>query len=88
MRFLGSQRFLAVYSGLVTLAFCITILCGFVLSPKRNAFEEIDVQRINLVEPDGKLRMVISDRTRFPGSYIGQRNSKQRPKDHRNDFHG
>ncbi|PXA05828.1 hypothetical protein DD898_12855, partial [Staphylococcus pseudintermedius] len=27
----------------------------------------IDVQRINVREPDGTLRMVISDQTRFPG---------------------
>lgn len=33
-------------------------------------FEEIDVQRINLREPDGTLRMVVSNRTRFPGGMV------------------
>lgn len=31
-------------------------------------FEEIDVGRINVREPDGTLRMVISNRAQFPGS--------------------
>src|SRR5690606_1900221 len=30
-------------------------------------FEEISVERINIVEPDGKLRLVISNRARSPG---------------------
>ena len=67
MRFFGSKRFLAAYSGLVTLAFGVTVFCGFVLLPKRIAFDQIDVQRINVVEPDGTLRMVISDHAKFPG---------------------
>jgi hypothetical protein len=70
MKFLGSQRFLILYSGLVTLAFSVTVLCGFVAQSKRGTFEQIDVQRINLVEPDGTIRMVISDKAQFPGSYI------------------
>src|SRR2546423_11098578 len=70
MKFLGSQRFLVVYSGLVTLVFCVTVLCAFVMQSKTAAFEQIDVQRINLVEPDGKVRMIISDKAHFPGSLI------------------
>src|SRR5437016_5204010 len=70
MKFPESQRFLTVYSGLVTLVFGVTVLCAFVMQPKKAAFEQIDVQRINLVEPDGKIRMVISDKARFPGSFI------------------
>jgi hypothetical protein len=31
-------------------------------------FEEIDVGRINIREPDGTLRMIISNREQFPGS--------------------
>ena len=70
MKFLDSQRFLVLYSGLVTLAFAVSVLCGFVNQTKKASFEQIDVQRINLVEPDGKIRMVISDKARFPGSYV------------------
>lgn len=68
----GSQRFLAIYSGLLTAAFVITVFGGFtaVQKPVANSFEEINVQRINVVEPDGTLRMVIADKTRFPGIII------------------
>jgi hypothetical protein len=34
-------------------------------------FEEIDVERINVREPDGTLRLVLSSRARFPGLYKG-----------------
>lgn len=70
MRILSSPRFLAVYSGVVTCAFAFTVLCGFVPKAKTAAFEQIDVQRINIVNPDGKIRMVISNRPKFPGSYV------------------
>ncbi len=68
-KFLGSQRFLVVYSGVLTVVFAVTMLGGF--APlKKSSFEEIDVQRINVVEPDGTLRMVISDKALFPGIFI------------------
>jgi hypothetical protein len=41
--------------------------------PARARFVEIDVERINVVEPDGKLRMVLSNRPRSIGPiYQGQ----------------
>jgi len=39
-------------------------------SQKKSAFDEIDVRRINLVEPDGTLRMVIADKAHFPGLIV------------------
>ena len=33
-------------------------------------FDEVTVGRINIVEPDGTLRLVISNKTQFPGSFI------------------
>lgn len=63
------KHFFAVYSGVLTLAFAVTILGGFAPA-KKTSFEEINVQRINIVEPDGTLRMVISDKTRFPGIFL------------------
>lgn len=68
--FFGSQRFLAIYSGVLTLAFAITILGGFAAEKEKATFGEITVQRINIVEPDGTLRMVISDKTQFPGIFL------------------
>lgn len=63
------QRFLVVYSGVLTAVFAITVLAGFVRVPITR-FGEIDVQRINVREPDGTLRMVISDSARLPGVII------------------
>jgi len=38
---------------------------------QRTRFTEIDVERINVVEKDGKLRLTISNRARFPDPIIG-----------------
>src|SRR5260370_30044433 len=64
-----SQRFLTIYSGVLTVVFAVTILGGFAPS-KKTVFEEITVQRVDIVEPDGTLRMVISDKTLFPGIFL------------------
>ena len=61
------NRFLAMYAGVLTVVFAMTVFSGFAPGSKKTTFEEITVQRINIVEPDGTLRMVISDKTRFPG---------------------
>lgn len=39
-------------------------------SHRIKTFDEIQVHRINVVEPDGTLRMVISDQARFPGIIV------------------
>src|ERR1700689_436006 len=70
MKFISSPRFLAIYSGILTVTFTITIFSGFAAERKKTSFEEIDVQRINLVEPDGTLRMIISDKALWPGIFL------------------
>jgi hypothetical protein len=67
---LASQRFLVIYSGVLTVALAITVLCAFAQSRQRQKFGEIDVERINVIEPDGTLRMVISNKAEFPGIII------------------
>jgi len=64
------QRFLIIYSGILTAVFAVSTLYGFVRSPQKMTIEELDVQRINLREPDGTLRLVISDRSKAPGIFI------------------
>ena len=65
-------KFLKIYAGI------ITILCGvFLFSAsavsKTQKFEEINVERINIVEKDGKLKMVISNKVRqHPGTMDGK----------------
>ncbi len=65
-------RFLRIYI-VFTTTFCgIFLLSAFALQSKQK-FEEIDVERINVVEKDGKLRMVISNSQRqHPGSVDGK----------------
>jgi hypothetical protein len=62
-------RFLRVYAGLMTAVVFILVLTGFAERPAQTTtrFTEIDVERINIVEPDGKLRMVFSNRPRSIG---------------------
>jgi len=66
---------LVVYSTVLT-----TLLAAFTLAGSAAAkvqhFDEIDVHRINVSEPDDTLRMVISNHTRLPGAIVsGKRES-------------
>lgn len=69
-KILGSPKFLAIYSGVLTLVFAGTILAGFTAESHKASFDEITVHRVNIVEPDGTLRMVLSDKSEFPGIII------------------
>jgi hypothetical protein len=69
-KLLTSQRFLAIYSGVLTLMFAVTVFAAFSKPTQTQKFGEIDVERINIVEPDGTLRMVISNKAKFPGIII------------------
>lgn len=64
-----NSKFLAVYSGVLTVAFAATVLLGARKEAPNATFDQITVHRINIVEPDGTTRMVISDRAEFPGAY-------------------
>lgn len=61
-----SERYLAWYSGLLTLVFAAVVLTG-ASAVRSDKFDQIDVQRINVREADGMLRMVVSGESRFPG---------------------
>jgi hypothetical protein len=66
-------RLLKTYAVVATLFCTIFLLSAFVLQGKKQKFEEIDVERINVVEKDGKLKMVISNAQRqHPGSVDGK----------------
>jgi hypothetical protein len=64
------QRFLIGYSGVMTVVFAASVLYGFARVPQKMTIEELDVQRINLREPDGTLRLVISDKSKAPGIFV------------------
>src|ERR1700742_952006 len=59
------QKFLVLYSAVVS-----TVLLGVVLlaakKPVNPEFDEVHVHRIDVVEPDGTLRMVISNHNKLP----------------------
>jgi hypothetical protein len=61
-------RFLEIYTGALTVALAVLLLSGFQTSKQR--FREIDVERINVIESDGKLRMVIANKDRQPDPVI------------------
>ncbi|HEY0162535.1 MAG TPA: hypothetical protein VGB69_07660 [Edaphobacter sp.] len=65
---LSSSRFLAIYSGVLTIAFATVLLLG-ARKPNNASFDQITVHRINIVEPDGTTRMILSDNAEFPGAY-------------------
>jgi hypothetical protein len=81
MRLFSHPRFLAVYSGVLTIVFAAAVALGlksgaWTLRPvhaeesSRNAaFDQITVQRINVVEPDGTPRLVIANQATFPGFF-------------------
>ncbi len=62
----SGNRPLVIYSGVLTLVLAMTLLLG--AARRRTAsFDSIDVQRINIVEPDGTIRLVLSSEALFPG---------------------
>ncbi|MEN1943344.1 hypothetical protein WCE55_05705 [Luteimonas sp. MJ293] len=66
---INGNRFLVIYSGLLTAVMCTVVLTG-ATSTGKASFQEIDVQRLNLREPDGTLRYVLSSSAHFPGAII------------------
>jgi hypothetical protein len=66
-------QFLKVYAITATVVCVVLIASAFTLQSRKQKFEEIDVERINIVEKDGKLRMVISNQERqHPGIVNGK----------------
>lgn len=63
------QKILVTYSAVLSTVFALVPLMGS-RSNRSESFDEIEVKRINVVEPDGTLRMVISDHTRMPGVIV------------------
>ena len=64
-------RFLKVYAAVLTAMLTAVVICGFTRAPEKMKFDEIDVARINIVEKDGTVKMVISNKERAPDAIIG-----------------
>lgn len=68
--------FLSIYAGILTLIFIGGAVYG---NEKRStAMDEITVQRINIVEPDGTPRLIISNHAKLPGILV---HGKEEPLD-------
>jgi hypothetical protein len=84
LRLFSNPRFLGVYSGLLTAVFLLAVTLdisngSFALRRVLGAqhhdfphpdFDQITVHRINIVEPDGTPRLIISDKAEFPGGFF------------------
>lgn len=84
MRFFARPRVLAIYAGVLTIVFAVTVLCGFA-ALRNPSFDQLTVHRINFVEPDGTPRLIISDRAEFPGAFM---RGKEYPRPDRRDAAG
>lgn len=95
----SNPRFLAVYSGVLTVTFALTVAFGPVRgdfslhhvsaaedpTAQRLDLDQLTVHRINIVEPDGTARLVISDKAEFPGEPF---KGKELPRPDRSDSAG
>jgi hypothetical protein len=70
-RVIRELRILRAYVLVSLLMFGALFFVAFRASPQKAKFEEIDVERINVVEKDGRLRLTISNNDRSPGPVIG-----------------
>jgi hypothetical protein len=59
--------FLAIYAGVLTVIFLGGAVYG---NEKNTVMDEITVQRINIVEPDGTPRLIISNHAKLPGVLV------------------
>lgn len=72
-------RFLKIYCVVTSLILAVLGLTGFVSNTKIK-FEEIDVERINIIERNGDIKMVISNKERqHPGIVDGVTFDRERP---------
>ena len=60
-------RLLKGYAAATTVMLIVLSLAAFARAPQKAKFTEIDAERINIVEPNGMYRMVISNRPRSIG---------------------
>ena len=74
------QRYLSLYAAVLSTVIATTAFTGAANTKANGAFDELTVRRINVVEPNGVLRMVISDHAKLPGIIVrGKERSFARP---------
>jgi hypothetical protein len=71
-------RFLKIYALVSSVLIAGLIFVAAKKAGTKARFEELDVERINIVEKDGTLRLAIANRDRSPGVVIGGKYFKSR----------
>ena len=74
-------KLLKAYAAGATLLPAIALLCAFGKPDKPVRFGEISVERINLVERDGRVKMVMSNKERFPQTIVSDGQTIQNKRD-------
>ncbi|MET1024570.1 MAG: hypothetical protein ABWX87_09710, partial [Pseudoxanthomonas sp.] len=67
MRVFSHPRFLQVYSAVLTAVLVVAVTTGATRGSPKASFEEITVQKLTLVEPDGTTRLILANNARLPG---------------------
>ena len=65
-KILSQLRLLKIYTAAMTVAFAVLCLTALTPSAQKQKFEEIDAERINIVDARGSRQLVISNKDRFP----------------------
>lgn len=74
-RVLRQMRQLRWYCGVMTLAFVVLALTAFKAPPQQ--FDELSVHRLNVVDDDGQVRLVIANQERFPAPMLNGQTFKR-----------
>ena len=65
-KILSQLRLLKIYAAAMTVAFAVLCLTALTPSARKQKFEEIDAERINIVDAHGSRQLVIANKDRFP----------------------
>jgi hypothetical protein len=69
-RLLSEIRLLKIYAAALTLGLAVLCLTAFTPSAQKQKFEEIDAERINILDAHGTRQLVISNKDRFPDPIV------------------
>lgn len=79
---IGWKKYLfATWMTVTTVGLAALVVDRAQSDPKTVTFDTLNVQRLNVVEPNGNPRVIISNRARFPGLYWGGKEYKHHARD-------
>jgi hypothetical protein len=73
-------RWLRTYTIVTTALLAVVSLAAFRRAEQRTHFTELDVERLNVRTPDGRLAVVIATPERFPGNVMRGRERRDSPR--------